>query len=67
MTVEELIVRLQIEEDNRGATKNLYNTENPNVAKVNMVELKKDFKKGKQPHTRSKLGPKGNISKNPNF
>ena len=67
MTVEDLIVRLRIEEDNRGATKKLNKTANLNVAKANIVEVKKDFKKGKQPQTGSKLGPKGGVFKKPKF
>lgn len=44
MTLEELIVRLQIKEVNIGATKKLYDTINFNIAKANMVDVKKDFK-----------------------
>ncbi|KAH1091257.1 hypothetical protein J1N35_018514 [Gossypium stocksii] len=47
MSVEDIIVKLRIEEDNR--------------------ELKKDFKKGKQPQNGSKLGPKGGASKKQKF
>ncbi|KAH1106343.1 hypothetical protein J1N35_010111 [Gossypium stocksii] len=59
MSMEDLIIRLWIEEDNRDMRKNLNRVTNVNGAKANVVEVKKDFKKGKQPHNWSKLGPKG--------
>lgn len=49
MIVEELIIRLQIEEGNKGAAKKVYNTTNLNVTKINLVKVKKGFKKRKQP------------------
>ncbi|KAH1064006.1 hypothetical protein J1N35_028993 [Gossypium stocksii] len=48
MSVEELIVRLRIEEDNRGTKKRLNKVANNNIARANVVEVKKDFKKEKQ-------------------
>ncbi|KAK5793919.1 hypothetical protein PVK06_035095 [Gossypium arboreum] len=47
MLVEDLIVRLQIEEDNRDTKKRLNKAANNNDVKANIVEVKKDFKKGK--------------------
>ncbi|XP_039013529.1 uncharacterized protein LOC120143213 [Hibiscus syriacus] len=47
MTVEDLIVRLRIEEYNRCAAKRLNKIVNHNIAKANVVEVKKDFKKKK--------------------
>ncbi|KAK5785558.1 hypothetical protein PVK06_040154 [Gossypium arboreum] len=47
MSVEDLIVRLWIEEDNRGTEKRLNKTTNDNVSKANTVEVKNDFKKEK--------------------
>ena len=61
MTVEDLIVRLRIEEDNRSAGKKI--NKDASVAKANMVETKKNSKKGKQHQTGSKMGPKGGVSK----
>ena len=66
MKIEDLIVRLRIEEDNKGADRKVGNTV---VAKANVVEHgqssigKKKFPSDK----RSKLGPKGGISKKPKF
>ena len=67
MSVEDLIVRIRIEEDNRGKEKRLNKATNDNVARENVVEVKKDFKKGKQPQNGSKLGPKGGVSKKQKF
>ncbi|KAH1097858.1 hypothetical protein J1N35_014779 [Gossypium stocksii] len=67
MTVEDLIVKLQIEEENRGTKKRLNKAANVNSARANIVEVKKDFKKGKQPQNGSKLGPKGGTSKKQKF
>ena len=47
MTVEELITRLRIEEENRITARKLSRQANLNSAKANVVEVKKDFKKGK--------------------
>ncbi|KAH1097582.1 hypothetical protein J1N35_014503 [Gossypium stocksii] len=47
MSVEDLIVRLRIEEDNRGIEKRLNKAANYNIARANVVEAKKDFKNGK--------------------
>ncbi|KAG8491562.1 hypothetical protein CXB51_014803 [Gossypium anomalum] len=52
MMVEDVIVRLRIEEDNRGAAKRLKKETNPNFAKANIVEVKKDSKKRKHSQTR---------------
>ncbi|KAK5843065.1 hypothetical protein PVK06_005496 [Gossypium arboreum] len=67
MLVEDLIVRLLIEKDNRGTKKRLNKVANNNVARENIVEVKKDFKKGKQPQNGSKLGPEGGVSKKQKF
>ncbi|KAH1129673.1 hypothetical protein J1N35_001051 [Gossypium stocksii] len=55
MLVEDLIVRLRIEEENRGTSKNLNKATNVNSDKTNVVEAKNDFKKGKQPQNGSKF------------
>ena len=57
MNLEELIVRLRIEEDNRSSEKRGFNL----VAKANVVEQGQGSK-NKKP--KLKLGPKGGISKN---
>ncbi|KAK5839253.1 hypothetical protein PVK06_008029 [Gossypium arboreum] len=62
MSVKDLIIRLQIEEDKKGTEKMLNKLENVNSARANIVEVK-DLKKGKQPQNGSKLGPKGGTSK----
>ncbi|XP_017618041.1 uncharacterized protein LOC108462628 [Gossypium arboreum] len=67
MSVEDLIVRLRIQEDNRGTKKRLSKAANSNSARANIVEVNKDFKEGKQPENGSKLGPKGGISKKQKF
>ncbi|WKA09039.1 hypothetical protein VitviT2T_026717 [Vitis vinifera] len=67
MSIEDLIIRLRIEEDNRRSEKKGAHT--LNEAKVNFVEhgqsskAKTNNNKGKG----SKLGPKGGISKKPKF
>ncbi|KAL6326053.1 hypothetical protein AAG906_000928 [Vitis piasezkii] len=67
MSIEDLIIRLRIEEDNRRSEKKGAHT--LNEAKANFVEhgqsskAKTNNNKGKG----SKLGPKGGISKKPNF
>ncbi|XP_073138938.1 uncharacterized protein [Henckelia pumila] len=55
MNVEELIVQLRIEEDNKSSEKRLYS---PSVAKANIVEQKKSSKAKKFAAGGSKLGPK---------
>nr|CAN76029.1 hypothetical protein VITISV_016069 [Vitis vinifera] len=67
MSIEDLIIRLRIEEDNRRSEKKGAHT--LNEAKANFVEhgqsskAKTNNNKGKG----SKLGPKGGISKKPKF
>ncbi|WJZ85230.1 hypothetical protein VitviT2T_004776 [Vitis vinifera] len=67
MSIEDLIIRLRIEEDNRRSEKKGVHT--LNEAKANFVEhgqsskAKTNNNKGKG----SKLGPKGGISKKPKF
>ena len=67
MSIEDLVIRLRIEEDNRGFEKKM--AHNPNEAKANFVEhgesskFKKDNNKGKD----TKLGPKGGVSKKQKF
>ena len=69
MTVEPLIVRLRIEEDNRRSKKRISsiaaNSTKPNVnpTKANIVEHEQGFKKKKIIKSGSKLGPKGGVSK----
>ncbi|KAE8736163.1 UPF0481 protein [Hibiscus syriacus] len=63
MTVEYLIVRIWIEEDNQCVAKRLNKTSNHNIAKANVMEVKMDFKKRKQAQIESKLGLKGGVSK----
>ncbi|XP_016676510.1 uncharacterized protein [Gossypium hirsutum] len=67
MSEEDLIVRLQIEEDNRGTKKRLNKGANDNIARLNIIEVKKDFTKGKQLQNGPKLGPKGSFSKMQKF
>ncbi|XP_056159112.1 uncharacterized protein LOC130134993 [Syzygium oleosum] len=57
MNLEELIVRLRIEEDNRGFERKGFN---PNTAKANVVELRQGHKSKKI--AKPKLGPKGGTS-----
>ncbi|XP_062074498.1 uncharacterized protein LOC133778550 [Humulus lupulus] len=65
MSVEELILRLRVEEDNQGNEKR---TLNPNAAKANLMEHDRGSK-GKNPKHKKgpKLGPKGGIAKKPKF
>lgn len=63
MSVEDLIRRLRIEEDNRGAEKR---SSNVSAVRANWVEHEKDSK-GKKPKPSSKMGPKVGISKKPRF
>jgi hypothetical protein len=67
MNVEDLIVRLRIEEDNRGSEKKLSNNVVANSAKANMVEHGQSSKNKKFNKTGSKLGPKGGVSKKHKF
>ncbi|KAG8493357.1 hypothetical protein CXB51_010932 [Gossypium anomalum] len=67
MLVEDMTVRLRIEEDNRGSAKNLNKAANVNSAKANVLEVKEDFKKGNQPQNGFKLRPKYGISKKHKF
>ena len=57
MNLEELIVRLRIEKDNRGSEKRGFNP----VAKVNLVE---QWQSSKNKKPKLKLGPKRGIFKN---
>ena len=59
MSMKDLIVRLHIEEDNR-------KFEKLGEGKPNMVEHGQSSKKNKS-GKRSKLGPKGGVSKKPKF
>ncbi|KAL5573706.1 hypothetical protein UlMin_023303 [Ulmus minor] len=61
MSIEDLVVRLHIEEDNRCSEKRGYNL---SVAKANVVEhgQSSKFKKNKS-NKGPKLGPKGGVSK----
>ncbi|KAI3427701.1 uncharacterized protein J3R85_009272 [Psidium guajava] len=58
MNLEELIVRLRIEEDNRSFDRTRFN---PTAAKANVVEHKQAHKNKKA--IKPKLGPKGGVSK----
>ena len=59
MSLEDLIVRLRIEEDNRGSDKRV-NTVAP---KANVVEHGESSKSKKPSKSKNKLGPKGGVSK----
>ena len=67
MSIEDLVIRLRIEEDNKGSERKM--AHNPNEAKANFVEhgqgskFKKDNNKGKG----TKLGPKGGVFKKQKF
>ena len=67
MSIEDLIIRLRIEEDNRGSEKKW--AHNPGEAKANFVEHGQcsKFKKANNKGKCSKLGPKGGISKKHKF
>ena len=62
MSIEDLIIRLRIEEDNRGSEKKM--AHNPNEAKANFLEhgQSSKFKKGNNKGKDTKLGPKGGVS-----
>ena len=64
MKIEDLIVRLQIEEDNKGADRKLGNF----GAKANVVEYGQRLNMKKKYSGKGyKMGPKGGISKKPKF
>ena len=58
MNLEELIVKLRIEEDNRSSERKRFN---PTAAKANVVEHKQAHKNKKA--IKPELGPKGGVSK----
>ena len=63
MSIEDLIIRLRIEEDNKGSEKK--GAHNPDETKTNFVEHGQGskFKKANNKGKNSKLRPKGGISK----
>ena len=63
MSIEDLVIRFCIEEDNRGSEKKM--AHNPSEAKANFVEhgQSSKFKKGNKKGKGTKLGPKGGVSK----
>ena len=65
MSIEDPIIRLRIEEDNRGSKKK--GAHNLGKAKANFVEHSQCSKKGNNKRKDSKLGPKGGISKKQKF
>ena len=67
MSIEDLIIRLCIEEDNRGSEKK--GAHNPSESNVNFMEhgQSSKFKKANNKGKDSKLGPKGGISKKQKF
>ena len=67
MSTEDLIIRLRIEEDNRGSENK--GARNPREAKSNFVEHGQGskFKKSKNKRKDTKLGPKGGVSKKLKF
>ena len=67
MNIEDLVIRLHIEEDNRGSEKKM--AHNLNEAKVNFVEhgQSSKFKKGNNKGKDNKWGPKGGVSKKQKF
>ena len=67
MSIEDLVIRLRIEEDNRGCEKKM--AHNPNKAKANFMEHSQSskFKKGNNKGKGTKLGPKGGVSKKKKF
>ncbi|KAL5570239.1 hypothetical protein UlMin_026814 [Ulmus minor] len=65
MSIEDLVVRLRIEEDNICSEKRGYNL---SVAKANVVEHGQSFKFKKNKSNKGpKLGPKGGVSKKQKF
>ena len=67
MSIEDLIIRLRIEEDNRGSEKK--EAHNPSEAKANFMEHGQcsKFKKANNKRKGTKLGPKGGVSKKQKF
>ena len=67
ISIEDLIIRLRIEEDNRGFEKK--GAHNPGDVKANFVEHGQcsKFKKANNKGKGNKLGPKGGISKKQKF
>ena len=67
MSIEDLIVRLRIEEDNRGSEKEV--THNSSEAKANFVEhgQSSKFKKANNKGKKTKMRPKGGVSKKQKF
>ena len=67
MSTKDLIIRLCIEEDNRGFEKK--GTHNPCKVKANFVEHSQGskFKKANNKGKGTKLGPKGGVSKKLKF
>ena len=67
MSIEDLIFRLRIEEDNKGYKKKM--AHNPGEAKANFVEhgQSSKFKKANNNRKGNKLGAKGGISKKQKF
>ena len=64
MSIKDLIIRLPIEEDNRGSEKK--GTQNLSEAKANFVQehgQSSKFKRANNKGKGSKMGPKGVISK----
>ena len=63
MSIKDLIVRLRIEEVNRGLEKKV--AHNSSEAKANFVEhgQSSKFKKANNKGKNTKMGPKGGISK----
>ena len=67
MSIEDLVIRLRIEEGNKGSEKKM--AHNPNEAKANFVEHGQGskFKKGNNKGKGTKLGPKGGVFKKKKF
>ena len=67
ISIEYLVIRLRIEEDNRGSKKKV--AHNSNEAKANFMERcqSSKFKKGNNKGKCNKLGPKGRVSKKQKF
>ena len=67
MSIEDMVIKLHIEEDNRGFEKKV--AHNPNEAKANFVkhDQSSKFKKANNKGKDTKLGPKGGVSKKQKF
>ena len=67
MSIEDMVIRLCIEEDNRGFEKK--EAHNPNETKANFVEhgQSSKFKKANNKGKDTKMGPKGGVSKEKKF